>query len=356
MKNNLFWIRYKRSILVAFGVCVLTFVMLLPLPYYIESPGTAESIGDHLVVNHKKDNKNGDFLLTTVYVQKASPLTLLYSKLFGKYDEILNENEVTGGSSNQEYDVLQRYYMTDSINQAKFVAFKAAHKKVSLEFQGVYVMSVLEKSKFYHVLKPGDVITSINNKKFASEKGFISYVSSQKNGQKVRVKVKRKGVSKIVVGKLMPLDKTKKSGLGITLINKTNVETEIPVKANVASLGGPSGGLMFTLQIYAQLMDVDVKHGQKIAGTGTMSSNGEVGDIGGIDKKIVAADKENVSIFFAPNNELSSAELKSDPNALNNYQLAKKTAKQIGSNMKVIPVKKFSDALNYLENIKNSSH
>ena len=37
-----------------------------------------------------------------------------------------------------------------------------------------------------------------------------------------------------------------------------------------------------------------------IAGTGTINRDGEVGDIGGIDKKVVSAAKSGASIFFAP--------------------------------------------------------
>ncbi|MHC9532820.1 SepM family pheromone-processing serine protease [Dellaglioa sp. L3N] len=352
MKNKSFWARYKRWIFTYLGIAIFIILLSVPLPYYIESPGTAESVGSHLVVNNKKDHKKGDFLLTTVYVQKARPLTLLYSRLFGKYNEILKQEDVTGGSSNEAYNMLQKYYMIDSINQAKFVAFKAANEKVSLKFQGVYVMSVLTKSNFYHDLKPGDVITAIDGKQFASEKGFITYIKSKKELAKTTVTFRRDGVLKKVTKKLIPLDKGKTPGLGITLINKTDVKTSIPVKANVVSLGGPSGGLMFTLQIYSQLTKTDIRHNRTIAGTGTMSADGEVGDIGGIDKKIVAADKEHAKLFFAPDNKLSKAELKNDPDALNNYELAKKTAKQIGTKMKVIPVKTFDDARHYLEKTK----
>ena len=42
---------------------------------------------------------------------------------------------------------------------------------------------------------------------------------------------------------------------------------------------------MFTLQTYEQLSHKDCK-GHEIAGTGTMNSQGIVGRIGGIDKKL----------------------------------------------------------------------
>ncbi len=58
---------------------------------------------------------------------------------------------------------------------------------------------------------------------------------------------------------------------------------------------------MFSLEIYNQLMEEDLTKGYKIAGTGTIDSEGTVGPIGGIDQKIVAADKAGAEIFFAPN-------------------------------------------------------
>ena len=51
----------------------------------------------------------------------------------------------------------------------------------------------------------------------------------------------------------------------------------------MGNIGGPSAGLMLTLQIYSQLAHRDLLHGHKVAGTGTMASDGTVGIIGGIE-------------------------------------------------------------------------
>ena len=66
-------------------------------------------------------------------------------------------------------------------------------------------------------------------------------------------------------------------------------------------IGGPSAGFMFSLEIYNQLTKEDLTKGYKIAGTGTISTDGTVGKIGGIEQKVVAADKAGAEIFFAPN-------------------------------------------------------
>ncbi|MBA1395016.1 PDZ domain-containing protein, partial [Lactobacillus sp. XV13L] len=102
-------------------------------------------------------------------------------------------------------------------------------------------------------------------------------------------------------------------------------------------------GLMFTLTSYEAFTHQKLARGHKIAGTGTITADGKVGVIGGVDKKVVAADKAGAEVFFAPTD--ATVVKKSD----NNYVVAKKTAKQIGSKMKVVPVGTFGDALSYLK-------
>ena len=57
------------------------------------------------------------------------------------------------------------------------------------------------------------------------------------------------------------------------------------VKIDSHEIGGPSAGLMFTLEIYNQLVEDDLTRGHEIAGTGTINEKGEVGPIGGIQQK-----------------------------------------------------------------------
>ena len=112
---------------------------------------------------------------------------------------------------------------------------------------------------------------------------------------------------------------------------------------NTADIGGPSAGFMFSLEIYNQLTKVDLTNGYKIAGTGTISSDGTVGRIGGIEQKIIAADKAGADIFLAPHENGSEN---------SNYRAAVKTAKDIDSSMKIIPINDFDEAVDYLENLK----
>ena len=154
--------------------------------------------------------------------------------------------------------------------------------------------------------------------------------------------------TKTADGKIIKLSNGK-NGIGISLIDRTEAKGDVPVQFATQGIGGPSAGMMFSLAIYTQVADPDLRQGRHIAGTGTINQDGTVGDIGGIDKKVVAADKEGAEIFFAPNNPVSKEEKKANPKAKSNYETAKEAAKQIHSKMKIVPVKTLQDAIDYLK-------
>ena len=73
-----------------------------------------------------------------------------------------------------------------------------------------------------------------------------------------------------------------------------------PVNISLKDTGGPSGGLIFALGIVAKLTSGDLLKGRVVAGTGTITIDGHVGAIGGIDDKIIAAKKAGATLFLAP--------------------------------------------------------
>ena len=69
---------------------------------------------------------------------------------------------------------------------------------------------------------------------------------------------------------------------------------------DVKKTGGPSGGMIFAIGVIELLTEKDLLHGRHIAGTGTISTDGKVGAIGGINEKIRAAQKAGATLFLAP--------------------------------------------------------
>ncbi len=69
---------------------------------------------------------------------------------------------------------------------------------------------------------------------------------------------------------------------------------------DVKKTGGPSGGMVFAIGVIELLTQKDLLQGRHIAGTGTISTDGKVGPIGGINEKILAAHKAGATLFLAP--------------------------------------------------------
>ena len=74
---------------------------------------------------------------------------------------------------------------------------------------------------------------------------------------------------------------------------------------SLENTGGPSGGLVFSIGLVELLTPVDILKGRKIAGTGTITSSGKVGPIGGVVEKIVGAKSVGAQVIFIPTENCS---------------------------------------------------
>ena len=342
IKNkNKFAKRAKKLFLGAAAIVALLVVALLPTKYVIEAPGAALPVGDYIKTSGVKSQKN--LYLVTVSERRAVLADYLWS-FTQPYEERLTWDEATGGTSSDQYEQLQEWYMQTSQQNAIYYAAKAAHKQAKLKYQGVYVMEVQKRSSFKGKLLMGDTIVAANGHKFQSTKGFMSYLQKQRIGDKVTITVLRSGQKKRFSGKIVKVKGTGKPGIGISMVERVKVETSPKTTIEVGDIGGPSAGLMFSLGCYQNFTGKNLTKGHKVAGTGTIDAQGKVGIIGGVDKKVVAADKEGAEVFFAPTDRTGGVK-----KSQTNYAVAKRTAKKLGTKMKIVPVADFEDALHYLD-------
>lgn len=86
--------------------------------------------------------------------------------------------------------------------------------------------------------------------------------------------------------------------IGVYLASDFDLPYEVTIDAG--NVGGPSAGMMFSLAIYDKITPGPLTGGLNIAGTGTISSDGSVGGIGGIRQKMWAAKDADVDYFLAP--------------------------------------------------------
>ncbi|MGV3466985.1 MAG: SepM family pheromone-processing serine protease [Heyndrickxia sp.] len=347
MKRKL---RYPVTLII---VILLLALFFYRLPFYIEKPGMAHELESIVKVQGGYDEK-GKLMLTTVQLGKANIYDYLLAKI-KKYDEIVSVNEIKDqNQTDEEYNVYQLYLMESSKHNAIQIAYKKAKKPYHFVYKGVYVLDIYPKMPAAKVFKPGDRIVRVDNHTFTSSEQFIHYIAEKRAGDVVRVGYIRNNEEKTNSIKLTSFKAAGgKIGMGIGLVDNRELIAKPKVSLQTDNIGGPSAGLMFSLEIYNQLTKQDITKGYSIAGTGTIDPEGKVGRIGGIDKKVVAASREGADIFFAPDDEITPEMKKAVPNIKSNYREALAAAKDIGTKMKIVPVKSFDDAVSYLQKLKN---
>jgi PDZ domain-containing protein len=324
-------------ILLIVGIC-----FLIHVPYYAMQPGEAIDTGTVISVDGGYTEKAGDFYLTTVAMKQANVFDYLLAKV-NKKIELVPEKEVLAEDENdKQYEQQQVANMLESQHSAVIAAFHESKKPYRVTYKGVEVLGVTPGSKNH--LRTGDIIQSIDGKQTVTTHQLMDLFKAKKAGDTVTVGLLR-GKKKVTEkATLISLDtgnnKEKRVGLGFLPMNRLLSLTSNPkVNFKTNNIGGPSAGLMFTLEILNQLNPKDLTKGYEIAGTGTISPTGEVGQIGGIHHKIVAAVEKKAGIFFVPKDKYEEDD---------NEAIAKKTVKELGAEMKIVPVANLKDAIQYL--------
>ncbi|KID41272.1 SepM family pheromone-processing serine protease [Fructilactobacillus fructivorans] len=346
MKKIWKWIKHNRYFLIFLGIIVfILWFLFWPLNALIEAPGEAVNIQPMVKIQGVKPNKQNKFMITAVSMSQARPITYLYSKV-NPHVSLEKTSDVMGNQSNEEYDNVQNIYMKSAINNAIYVGYHKAHAKVKQSYHGVYVLNVYPHSDFSNKLKPGDLVESVNGKKLYQGPQYVKYIQGLPKHAELKITFKRNGKTKQVKGYKKQLVRGF-YGIGIGMVDDVSLKTSPKANINPGKIGGPSGGLMFALQVYSELKHTNYDY-KRIAGTGTIASNGQVGEIGGVDKKIIAANKSGAQIFFCPYVKPTKTILRMEDGHQTNYQVAQATAKKYAPKMKVVPVTSFDDALKYL--------
>lgn len=343
----------KKPIIFLLILAIVASLSFYPMDSYISKPGGAYELSPFVQVEGGDKDDKGKMSLLTISLSKATPLTYLYAKIADnrkiyKAKQIRNPDE-----NDKEYNIRQLKLMSDSQFNAISVAYNRANKPYHIINNGIFIFNVLKDSAADGILEPGDKIIALDDLKDLTEEKLKAYLSGKGEGDVIRLKIERnkETLNKEVTLKKVPgvLDKP---GIGISYTEDKKVETTPVVHMNSEDIGGPSAGLMFTLEILNQLLPGDISKGYNIAGTGEMKPDGTIGRIGGIELKVIAADRKGIEIMFAPDDEIDPAILANNPGLTSNYEEALKSAKKIGTKMKIVPVKTVDDALAYLDKLE----
>ena len=150
------------------------------------------------------------------------------------------------------------------------------------------------------------MFVTVNGTPVTTVEDLRGAVGKAKPGDDVQMVVRRdKTTVPVTVTTAAATDDSNRAVVGIGL--RTGYESKVTVDIKLDAVGGPSAGLMFTLGIYDKLTPGALTGGLHLAGTGTMSTDGSVGAIGGIQQKVRAARSAGATAFFVPASNCSEA-------------------------------------------------
>jgi Lon-like protease len=334
----------KRWIFLIIIVLIINFYQL---PYYFTKPGDAKVLHTVIEVEGRYEDK-GTFMLTTVRMGQANIINYLWAK-WSDARELIHEDFVRrSGETDEEYHHRQLMMMSSSQDLATIVAYNKAGKEAYYTNFGVIVTGKIENMPAFELLQLGDLIVAVDQTDITTVDELLAQIGDKQKEDQVSLTIVRDGVKKdvelYVTSFPEELDPSgERVGIGIT---SPVTKRELSVKPNIFidtnKIGGPSAGLMFSLEIYNQLIENDITKGYHIAGTGSINEDGEVGRIGGVKQKVIAAERAGADFFFAPN-EFDSP--------TSNYVDAVAAAKLINAKMKIVPIDTFEQALEFLEKL-----
>jgi PDZ domain-containing protein len=196
--------------------------------------------------------------------------------------------------------------------QSQLLAAAAALTLLGYQVQaprGVLVQGVEPGLPAAASLRAGDVIIAAEGRVVCGLGDLGTLIGERGAGGKVTVRVDRGGrVFTQQIAIVRDPERPEKPVIGVRIASpRGEIKLPINVEFKSSQIGGPSAGLMFALGIYDRVSPVDLAAGRSIAGTGTITSEGCVGAVGGLPQKIVGARKAGADLFLVPQPELEQA-------------------------------------------------
>ena len=326
----------KWIIILALVVIIAAASNWIPVPiFYAYRPGPVKDVEDLVKIHDAQSySSEGRLLLTTVNVDVNVTLKEWVFAFFDPEIAVVPREQVTAGASLKELQRQQRAEMAASKQHAEEVALSALGI-AEPEGKGARVQRTLEGAPASGELKAGDVIVEVEGQPVSTTCEVGHLIDETEVGDPIELTVirgeRRETVSLVTAPH--PQDPT---GAYIGIVMEEigyRFDPGFDVEIETGEIAGPSAGLMFALALYDRLTAEDLTHGQDIAGTGTLACDGDVGQIGGIEQKVAAAEAQGAEVFLAPSGNAAAAE-------------------DVADEIDVVSVSTFDEALEYLEGLE----
>jgi Lon-like protease len=307
------WRRVWIVLAVVVGVVTTALVTaaFVQVPYYLIQPGGARATESSIEIEGAPVyDVEGDISFATVSLRQATAL----QAVMGWFDptvEVVDRDLILGGRSEDENREANLRDMSNSKDVATAVALERLGYDVTEQGTGAVIVAVVSDVPAALVLTRGDVVVAVDGEPVMLKEDLIDAVGARRPGDVVRLRVEDFDggeAREVDVDLVARPDEPDRPLLGVTLGTRDSVfQFPFSVTIDSGSVGGPSAGLAFTLGIMDVLTPSSVTGGYRVATTGTIDSQGQVGPVGGVAQKAVAVRRAGIDVFLVPSSEYEEA-------------------------------------------------
>lgn len=295
----------------------LAVMAVLPLPWMIRAPGpTLDTLGmvdgEHVITVSGADTYptgEGQLRLTTVSVSGGPGRSI---SLFDAISAWLRKDAAVLPREllypeDQDPEQLSEYQVQQMSASQEF-ATAAALSELGYQLDmTLTVAELMPELPAAEVLEVGDVVTAITpagggTTELRDFGQLIGVLAELPAGTDVTLRVLRDDVPTDVTFATSPRpegDPGEGSLLGVWMNTEVD-QFPVDIAFDIDQIGGPSAGMMFAIAIVDRLTPGELTGGADIAGSGTMSIDGRVGPIGGIQQKLYGASRDGATWFLVP--------------------------------------------------------
>jgi Lon-like protease len=297
------------------------------LPYYVLGPGPAREVEPLIDIDGRATYPGeGRLLLTAVSLSQADLFEIVGAWIDPARVVVSERDIIPPGSTPEEEIEVALSQMDTSKIDAAVVALSAYAGYPEESRPGVLVESVVEGAPADGKLYAGDLIVEVDGTRLGGPEDLRAMIDQAGLGGTLGLTVEAGGETReveLTLGRVAGIDGP---AMGIAPIHNF----PFPLTIRSGDIGGPSAGLMWTLGLVELLTREDLTAGRVVAGTGVITLEGQVGPIGGIEEKVVAAERAGATVFFSPAENVEAA-------------------RSVADRITVVPVRTYEDAVDYLE-------
>ena len=322
------------GIAVALGVIglVAAFTLwILPAEEFIFTPHEAKPLAERVQVEGAELREDGSVYYVDVFVRRTTRLEDLFPFLRPEGSTVVPEDVILpSGTSQDERDRQTAAQMSRSELVASAVALRELGYDVVATPRGALVIDVASDAPAAANIDSGDVIVAVDGTPVHTPDELRREIGRREPGEQVELTRQRDDETETVTVRTVPSPADPSRPIvGISVDQEAEIEVPVEVDIDLGSVGGPSAGLPFALEIADQL-GRDVTRGCRIAATGELALDGTVLSVGGLRQKTIGARQADVDVFVVP--------------AGNNAAEARRHA----DGLQVLPVETFQQALQEL--------